>query len=418
MQFHLLSFEGPDPYAQVGGLSTRVNGLTRALAELGHEVHLWFVGDPQRPGHELRDGVHLHRWCQWISAHKPGNVYEGERDKATDYAASLPPYLMQRVLVPHLLQGGEAAVLAEEWQTVNAVLHLDWLLRQAKLRERVKLAWNANNTYGFDEIDWARLVNAASITAVSRYMKQRMQEWGIDAAVVPNGLPDDAYAPPDRAAVRRLRQGFGARIVLTKMARWDPDKRWLPTVGIAAAMKREGWKPLLIARGGTEAHGREVLLAARAQGLKVVERSAPTDSGTRGMVEALGNLSDADVVHLRSFVEPDGRRALFRASDAVLANSSHEPFGLVGLETMAVGGLAVTGCSGEDYAVAGRNALVLQTSEPDEFIGQFAQLRENPKQAERMRRAGRATSRHYHWREVLEGSLLPWLSHGQRADVA
>jgi len=407
MQFHVLSFEGPDPYAQVGGLGTRVNGLTEALAELGHEVHLWFVGDPERPGHEERDGVHLHRWCQWISAHRRSNVYDGERDKATDYAASLPPYLMQRVLVPHLLQGGQAAVLAEEWQTVNAVLHLDWLLRQADLRERVKLAWNANNIYGFDEIDWPRLLNAASITAVSRYMKHRMHEWGIDAAVVPNGLPDDAYAPPDRAAVRRLRQGFGDRIVLTKMARWDPDKRWLPTVGIAAAMKRAGWKPLLIARGGTEAHGAEVLGAARQQGLRVVERTAPRDSG---MVEALGNVSDADVVHLRSFVDPQGRRALFRASDAVLANSSHEPFGLVGLETMAVGGLAVTGCSGEDYAVPGGNALVLQTSEPGEFIDQFEKLHQDPKQADRIRRAGRATSRHYHWREVLEGSLLPLLS--------
>lgn len=418
MQFHVLSFEGPDPYAQVGGLGTRVNGLTEALAELGHEVHLWFVGDPERPGHEERDGVHLHRWCQWISAHKRGNVYEGERDKATDYAASLPPYLMQRVLVPHLLQGGQAAVLAEEWQTVNAVLHLDWLLRQANLRERVKLAWNANNIYGFDEINWPRLLHAASVTAVSRYMKTRMQEWGIEAAVVPNGLPDDAYARPDRAAVQRLKAGFGDRVVLTKMARWDPDKRWLPTVGIAAAMKRAGWKPLLIARGGTEAHGAEVLSAARQQGLRVVERTAPTGSGTRGMVEALGNVSDADVIHLRSFVDPRSRRALFRASDAVLANSSHEPFGLVGLETMAVGGLAVTGCSGEDYAVPGGNALVLQTSEPAEFIDQFEKLHRDPKQAERMRRAGRATSRQYHWREVLEGSLLPLLSLADGGRVA
>lgn len=418
MQFHVLSFEGPDPYAQVGGLGTRVNGLTQALASLGHEVHLWFIGDPDKPGHEVCDGVHLHRWCQWISAYKRSGVYEGERDKATDYAASMPPFLMERVLVPHLLQGGQAAVLAEEWQTVNAVLHLDWLLRQASLREQVTLAWNANNIYGFDEIDWPRLLQAASITAVSRYMKHRMQEWGIAAAVVPNGLPDDAYTPPDRAAVQQLRQQFGDRIVLTKMARYDPDKRWLPTIDIAAAMKRSGWKPLLIARGGTEAYGDEVLGTARRLGLRVVERAAPKDGGLRGMVQALDQVGDADVIHLRSFVDPQGRRALFRASDAVLANSSHEPFGLVGLETMAVGGLAVTGCSGEDYAVPGGNALVLQTSEPDEFIGQFARLRQDPKQAERIRRAGRATSRHYHWREVLEGSLLPWLSLSEGARVA
>jgi hypothetical protein len=41
------------------------------------------------------------------------------------------------------------------------------------------------------------------------------------------------------------------------------------------------------------------------------------------------------------------------SADAVFANSGHEPFGLVGLETMAAGGVACTGCSGEDYAIPG-----------------------------------------------------------------
>jgi hypothetical protein len=45
-QFHILSFEGPDPYARAGGIATRITGLARALAGAGHETHLWFVGDP------------------------------------------------------------------------------------------------------------------------------------------------------------------------------------------------------------------------------------------------------------------------------------------------------------------------------------------------------------------------------------
>jgi len=47
-----------------------------------------------------------------------------------------------------------------------------------------------------------------------------------------------------------------------------------------------------------------------------------------------------------------------RGSLVVLADSVHEPFGLVGLEAMAVRGLACTGGTGEDYAEPGRNALV------------------------------------------------------------
>src|ERR671914_2243512 len=98
MQFHMLSLEGPDPYAQAGGIATRVSGLAQALADTGFETHLWFVGDPELPGHETCDFLQLHRWCQWISRYHPAGVYDGEEGKRADYAASLPPYLCQDVL--------------------------------------------------------------------------------------------------------------------------------------------------------------------------------------------------------------------------------------------------------------------------------------------------------------------------------
>src|SRR5512145_2218219 len=137
MQFHVLSFEGPDTYARVGGLASRVEGLVGALADAGHPTHLWFVGDPTLPGHEIQGALALHRWCQWISAYHPGGVYDGEEDKQRDFGASLPPYLLEEFLEPELRGGGRAVVLAEEWQTVGATLHLDALLRERGMRERV-----------------------------------------------------------------------------------------------------------------------------------------------------------------------------------------------------------------------------------------------------------------------------------------
>lgn len=64
----------------------------------------------------------------------------------------------------------------------------------------------------------------------------------------------------------------------------------------------------------------------------------------------------------------------------MLANSGHEPFGLVGLETVAAGGLACTGGTGEDYAVPGWNALVLQTGDPNEFLCHFGWLARHPEE--------------------------------------
>ena len=57
LQFHVLSFEGPDEYSRAGGLATRVEGLTETLAALGFETHLWFIGDPEQPGHEIRGSL-------------------------------------------------------------------------------------------------------------------------------------------------------------------------------------------------------------------------------------------------------------------------------------------------------------------------------------------------------------------------
>jgi glycosyltransferase involved in cell wall biosynthesis len=408
MQFHVLSFEGPDAYAQAGGIASRVTGLTQALATAGFETHLWFVGDPNLPGHETQGQLRLHRWCQWISRHHPGGVYDHEALKHNDYAASLPPFLLHEVLLPHLQQGGRATILAEEWHTVHTVLHLDWLLRGAGLRQQVTMLWNANNVFGFEHIDWGRLAQAAVLTTVSRYMKQRMQRVGVDPLVLPNGLAADTFIPPEQSAVAELHHRFRQRTLVTKVARWDPDKRWLLTIDTVSAMQRQGWQPLLIARGGMEAHGTEVLRAAANAGLRVVERTAP-QAGVQGLLHALEGLDGVDVVSLRSSIDPESRRVLFRSAAAVLANSGHEPFGLVGLEAMAAGGVACTGCSGEDYAMPGDNALVLETNDPWEFVGLFGALRANPARERALRQAGQRTARRYAWSQIVHQILLPRL---------
>jgi glycosyltransferase involved in cell wall biosynthesis len=404
--FHILSFEGPDPYARAGGIASRIGGLATALADVGFETHLWFVGDPDRPGEERAGKLLLHRWCQWISRYHGGGVYDGEDGKQSDYASSLPPHLLAHHLRARLHAGGTAIVLAEEWHTVHAVLHLDWLLRRDGLRERVRILWNANNVFGFDRIDWSRLAAAATITTVSRYMSHTMRRYGVEALVIPNGLGEEAFWPVDRDAVGELRRTFADRLLLTKVARFDPDKRWLLAIETTAELKRRGARPLLVARGGLEAHGYEVMAAAATAGLGVRDIDA-ADGGPGGLVAALREVDGADVVTLRTPLEPLGRSSLFQAAGAVLANSGHEPFGLVGLEAMAAGGIACTGCTGEDYALPGRNALVLQTAEPGELIGLLRDLHADPAREASIRREGEATARAFAWPRIIRSNLLP-----------
>jgi glycosyltransferase involved in cell wall biosynthesis len=406
MQVHMLSFEGPDAYARAGGLATRVTGLAAALAAAGCDTHLWFIGDPALPGHETSGRLRLHRWCQWISRYHPAGVYDGEEGKHADYAASLPPFLFHQLLWPALQRGERAVILAEEWHTVHAVLHLDWLLRTSGLRDRCAILWNANNTFAFDRIDWARLRQAAVITTVSRYMKQLMWGLGVDPLVLPNGLAAEAFIPPAPGAMAAFQARIAGRTVLSKVARWDPDKRWLLAIETVRALQRQRWQPLLIARGGIEAHGSEVLTAAAGMGLRVVERPL-VHPGVPGLLHALEDVHEVDVVSLRSPLDRASCRVLFRGSAAVLANSGREPFGLVGLETMAVGGLACTGATGEDYVLPGYNALTLETTDPQEFVSLYGTLHDDPSRERSMRRAGRDTAQRYAWPQIVQAVLLP-----------
>jgi glycosyltransferase involved in cell wall biosynthesis len=369
---------------------------------------LWFIGDPDRPGHEKRRGVQLHRWCQWISKNHRGGVYQGEEAKHADFSASLPPYLVRHHLGEALRRGEPAVVLAEEWHTADAVISIDGLLRDRHARERITLLWNANNLFGFERIAWPRLAYAAAITTVSRMMRLQMRQRGIEALVISNGLPPEAYIPPDRKIIAAVRRQLHGRLGLAKVARWDADKNWLAAIDAVRLMRDQGLRPLLIARGGAEAHETDVRAAARRHDLRWADRKG-RDHGLGPLAAALEEGYDVDIICLRFPLDSAALRTLYRASDAVLANSRFEPFGLVGLETMAVGGVACTGQTGEDYTIPGRNALVLQTEDPHELTAVLQRLREHPEEERALRRYGQTTAAHYAWDEVVRRVLMPRL---------
>jgi glycosyltransferase involved in cell wall biosynthesis len=104
------------------------------------------------------------------------------------------------------------------------------------------------------------------------------------------------------------------------------------------------------------------------------------------------------------------------AATAVLANSGHEPFGLVGLEAMAAGGVAVVGATGEEYARPYGNAIVIESDDGAEVAAALRGLVDRPGLARRLRRAARHDARGFAWPVILEGLLehLRYMSFHQR----
>ncbi|HVX38736.1 MAG TPA: glycosyltransferase family 4 protein [Gemmatimonadaceae bacterium] len=406
--FVAVSFEGPDPSSQAGGLGIRMTGLVDTLASLGYETHIFFFGDPDRPGEErVTDSrLVLHRWGQWISRNCAGGVYDGEAAKVDDMTRALPPYLVDRVLVPAIASGRVPIVLFEEWQTAECAIRVSDALEAYGLRDSAVLVWNANNPYGFEQINWARLAASTMITTVSRYMRGIIRSSGADARVIPNGIPDASFDPVPKSDVARLRGALDARPgtgMLFKMARWEREKGWIQAVEAVAQLRsREPGRyqaPVLIGRGGgPTGQGGGLGAYAATRGLSV------TTFDTKGAF--LAGVHDAihggaDIVDLRFGVDHTLARALYAAADGVLANSVSEPFGLVGLEAMAAGGVAFTGGTGEDYAVGGRNAIVLETLDPGEIAARWRELSLAPALSARVRRAARRTARGYAWREIV-----------------
>ena len=397
----ILAFEGPDRYSMVGGLGVRVTELATALDDAGVRTDLIFVGDPNLDAVERRgNALTLRRWSQWISLHHPQGVYDGEWGKMEDYRNSAPPFVLESIVRPAAARGERVLVLAEDWQVVPAVRTLDRIARDAGLRGAVTLAWNANNTYGFHTIDFHELARAAQLTCVSRYMKFELAQHDAQALVIPNGIPERVFSEASAAGAAYVRRMLGNRHLLLKVGRFDPDKRWLQAIDAVADLRAQGVQIQLLVRGGKEPYAGEVFARAHDRHLSVddVALDAPSAESLAG---ALAN-AHADIVNIRSFLPDALLYTLYAAADAVLANSGKEPFGLVGLEVMASGGIAVCGSTGEDYARPFDNAIVCDTGEPAELASYLEHLWSDRGLRERMIESALATAQQFTWPSVLE----------------
>jgi glycosyltransferase involved in cell wall biosynthesis len=396
----ILSFEGPDRYASVGSLATRASQLARAFGATGAHVDLIFCGDPAAvPVERCAPNVTLRRWSQWISAAHPRGAYDGEEEKVRDWESSLPGYVVDEIVMPTAAAGERTLVIAEEWQTAGVAIAIDRLAREREVRDKLTLLWNANGDYGWDRVDWNALRAAASITAVSRYTKTELARVGVSALVIPNGIDIEQHGSPDPALLAEVKRKLAGRPTLVKVGRFEPDKNWIQAIDALAELHDGGIDARLIIRARQSPYGDHVLAYAFERGLGVERLEYEGGIGSR-VIDAIA-LSTQPIVYVRAFLDDETLTALYAAADAVLANADRVPFGLVGLEAIAAGGVAVCGATGEDYAEAFVNSIVCDTSDGRELATYLRALLSNPRMGSEIRRAGAQTAERYSWSHAL-----------------
>jgi glycosyltransferase involved in cell wall biosynthesis len=404
IEFVVLSFEGPDLYSLVGGLGVRVTELTRMMSEMGYSTRLFFVGDPEEPDYQVENGrLHFHRWSRWLSRRYPEGVYHGEVAKVEDYQKSLPEYLVSKVIATNAEAGVLTVVLGEDWHTAGAMSRTAELLQQEGLADNALLFWNANNVFGFEAIDFTRLAKATQLLTISRYMKERMKSLDLKTQVIGNGIPPRFWSRVDKSTGAELKEIF-PDVLLTKIGRYHSDKRWLMAVESMKCLQEMGLSPTMLVRGGRESHGQVVRDKATELGLKWA-RLSPPSSDRQTVLDTLNEHKGADILELDFFVPEKLLRTLYWTSNAVLANSSHEPFGLVGLEVMACGGVAVTGSTGEEYVHHFHNGITLSSDDPREIAVYVRELAARPETSRDLRRHGKITAKRFSWETVVQDFL-------------
>src|SRR2546423_401366 len=273
--FVMLCFEGPDVYSTAGGVGTRAAGLREGLAVQGYNTHLFFFVGPRHPSVENRVGgsLILERRSQGVSAYHLNGVYDGEEQKLFDYNESVPYHIYNEIVRPAVAAGKTVVILGEDWHTAEAMSRTSDMLHWFGVRQKVLMLWNLNSLMSLHRINWGRLNYVTTICAVSKYMKHRMWDYGVNPLVIPNGIPKRHLNPTDSKAVTRLRdiaqQGDPGRMFLFKIGRFDPDKRWIMAIEAVARLKHSGHPVTLFVRGGIEPHGADVLRHAYNIGLTI-----------------------------------------------------------------------------------------------------------------------------------------------------
>lgn len=400
--FVMLSFEGPDKYSLVGGLGIRMTELSSVLAENGYETHLFFVGDPYAEHDTYLAGgkLCLHRWCQWLSSECPGGVYDGEEKKIDDWNRSVPEYVANEIVKPSAQKGLLTVILAEDWHTGESMILLDKTLRQKNLRDHSVMFWNVNNEYGLWRLRLKEIEKRCTVTTVSKFMVKRLIElYEIQSIPIPNGIPRRIIGEVDAGKKKLLQRCFDGAI-LQKTARYETDKAWLPAISAVAILKNKGIRPHLLMRGGAQQHRSDIICKIIELGLKYVTISLKYPSFDN-IIEAFQQYSHFDIIEMDFFIPEDFLMYLYGSADIVLANSTYEPFGIVGLEVMAKGGLPVVGNTGEDYAIHNRNALRVKSSSSVELAGIISDVLINPTLTEKIKISGLKTANVFTWDRAL-----------------
>jgi len=309
MRIFMLSWEYPPRI--IGGLARHAEGLSKALASLGHEVHVVTLDFPGAPYEEAEAPLYVHR----VAVDLPAPTFH-------TWVLLFNHFFEKRVGQLAKKYGSPDIVHVHDWLTVPAGVASKHLMRvplvmtfhsMESLRSSSSRSPESAMVGG---LEWWGSYEAAKVIAVSEWMKLEV----VSQFKVP---PSKVAEIPNAVDMAKFEKTVD--VEATRM-KWNvqPGEKLITAVGRLTSQK--GFDYLIRALAGVQKSIPDSKLLVVGDGYMRGELEALAKSeGVAARTTFTGFLNEGDLVDA------------IKSSDMLAVPSRFEPFGIIALEAMAAG---------------------------------------------------------------------------------
>jgi glycogen(starch) synthase len=379
----ILSWEYPPRI--IGGLGRHVYHLSTALASQGIKVHVVTKDHPGAPEYEESEGVHIYR------------------------VVNYPPDITQEEWVPWTLQFNvalleKAVALINDIKNINVIHAHDWLVAHAaaslKHAYQIPLVATIHATeYGrhqghlpgpmnklIHQIEWWLTFESARTICCSQYMMEEITnifELPVDKVdVIPNGI--DAESFKRDVSVDLYRKQFV-----------KPGDKLVFFVGRLVYEK-----------------GVQTVIEAMTLIINKIPNVTFVVAGSGPHMNQLKSLVDAfdleEKVKFTGHLDTDTLSAFYKSADLTVVPSLYEPFGMVVLESMAMGTPTIVADTGglSEIVVHEETGLKFEPGDPESLADAMFRILTDKELAERLTCDANAyLGDRYNWDRIAKMTL-------------
>jgi glycosyltransferase involved in cell wall biosynthesis len=375
----MLSWEYPPRI--IGGLSRHVEGLSRELAMMGHEVHVTTLDFPGAAYEEETGSLFIHR----VAVNLPAPTFHTWVLLFNHFFEKRVGQLAKEFGVPDVVH-------IHDWLTVSSGVAAKHLLRAPLVMtfhstEASRSSHSPSPESAMVEgLEWWGSFEAANVIAVSGWMKAEVTSLFKTppgkVIEIPNAVDPDRFAEEvDSRATRAKWKIIDGEKLIAAVGRLTAQKGFDDLIRAYANIKRSVPASRLLVVGDGYMRGELESIAEQAH--------------VRDSTIFAGFISEADLV------------GVLKASDVVVVPSKFEPFGIIALEAMAAGApVVVTKVGGlaeivDDFV----DGLEVEPNSPAAIAEAAVRVLTDRELAARLAENGLKKSKAYSWESAARKTL-------------